>query len=355
MALPTLTKSWQFQVNQQVLAQGSVAATNKRLMRTIKNAFLGGGSWTNSLGAPVTPTANWTVRGSGTPAASGMDLVDRWTVDSDLSWNDLPGDTKSWIVLRQTGIAAMFEICIQLLQTGTSAADAATQQALVAVSPAAGFGSVNGGTDGSTSARPTATDEFITTFDGSTVSTSRWGGSTSDVNTRWHMLKAGDGSVTRLILTRNNWVVGYWAFSKPDHPVTGWSNPSISTAIGAVTAAPTATLLTYANMAASSFTKGRGVSTMDLFFTGEGVRTGTALLGQRMATQNNLSGTYPAFKVGLFSSTASNRGRHGTVADLWWALSALVDTTTYPNDATHQFVQTGCFMQPWDRSVPNFV
>ena len=41
MALPTLSKTWQFNVNNQTTAQGSVLADCRKTLRAIKNAMIG--------------------------------------------------------------------------------------------------------------------------------------------------------------------------------------------------------------------------------------------------------------------------------------------------------------------------
>jgi hypothetical protein len=225
---------------------------------------------------------------------------------------------------------------------------------VLVVSPAAGFGAANGGTDGSTTARPTATDEVTMLAAGGA-----WGGagtSLSDgaVNSRLHVMRTTDGLSTRVLITRNSQTSGLWLFERPDNIVTNWANPSYSMCTANGVLAPSATQLTYAVVGANALGVGRAVSAMSMFMTGEGVGSGTALIGQRMPAANDLSGTFPLLPIGLYSDTAANRGRHGTLSDIWWALGALPDTTTYPLDATKQFIQCGALVFPWDRSVPLF-
>lgn len=87
-------------VNQTVAAQGSAAATNKRLMRTLKNQL---------LALPV--DLPWTVVSSSDSTA--VDTSDLWAADSDLVW-DQSGDVHSWIVLTN----GILQVCIDLLDAG---------------------------------------------------------------------------------------------------------------------------------------------------------------------------------------------------------------------------------------------
>ena len=340
MAIPTLSRTWQFQVNQQVLAQGSSLGNARRMMRSIKDALLGTGSWTDSAGNATTATNNWTCSGSSSGAASGMDGTDLWTTVSNLNWHT-PGNSHSWIVLRQTAISAKFEIVIDLNSSSTEAAG-------VFMSPSAGFGTVNGGTNGSTTARPTATDE-VTVFNGN------WGNSSSDGNQRWHVIKSNLGRATRVLVTKNTWCQSMWAIEQPGSSVTGWNNPCLGFGVGANTGTPTSSALTYANLANSAVVAGRGNAAMTMYLTGEGIRTGTTLIGERMTSVNDVSGLYLLAPIGLYSDTASNKGRHGTIADLWWGTGNLSDGTTYPLDGTRQFVQVGGLVLPWNRSNPIFI
>jgi hypothetical protein len=326
-------------------------------MLAIKNALLGTGSWTDATGGAATPTSNWTVVGSSDSITAGLDAVDRWAAASNLVWRN-NAQAHSWIVLRQAGIAAKFEVCIALNNSDASNANASTWRAGITVSPAAGFGAANGGTDGTTLTRPTATDALsIVTPAAST--TSAWGAagtglSDGIVNNRLHVLKSADGRSTRVLITRNNQAAALWVFEKPDNAVAAWTNPSASAVVATGTLAPSSSVLTYTNTANTAICQGRGVSSMAMFLTGEGVRPATSLLGERMSAANDLSGTYFLFPIGLYSDTGSNRGRHGTLGDVWWGLSALADSTTFPQDGSHQLVQCGALVLPWDRSLPVF-
>lgn len=328
MALPTPDKTWQFNVNQVLADQGTLLASARRMMRTIKNSMVGFGS------------SPWTVRYScnSSVAGSAGDGVDRWTADTDLVWS---ATTRSWIVLRQTGIATNYEICIDL---NFSSAQTCT----VMCSPSAGF------TGGTTSARPTATDEYQIN-----VNSNGWGvnsGNTSNLSAL-HVMQSSDGQVTYVIVMQDNVAQAFWIMARPKNPVSGWSNPSVSMVFVASpnSGTPTEAFMHTQHFApANAYARGRGPSSvMSIFFTSEGHIT--QLLCNSLSglnAPNDLSGEYPMFPVGFASRTTAHRGRHGQLFDLWLGLEITNHGDTYPNDTSRQFVQIGDLIFPWNGSVP---
>jgi hypothetical protein len=97
MALPTAVKTHQYDVNVAYAALGTAAADYKRLLRGIKNTLIGFAS--NA----------WTVVGSSSGIAAGLDAVDRWSADSDLV-QAAAGNAHSWIVLKQAQISANYQL-----------------------------------------------------------------------------------------------------------------------------------------------------------------------------------------------------------------------------------------------------
>lgn len=323
MALPTKAKTWQYNVNQAVALQGSIIATSQRLWRTIKNSLVG------------FATLPWTVRGSSDSVAAGMDAVDRWAADANLV-NDTAGNVHSWIVLRQTGIATNFEICLDLNSNGGSG------NFDFIVSPGAGF------TGGSTTARPTATDEVVT------QANSAYAWSNVDANHVVHVLQSTDGQCTRVAVWRASTnLCTFWILDKPANPVTGWTKPSLFGTVG-VSSGVVNTAGLFGNFANTTL-KGYGSAAMVLAMTGEGSQATSGLLSNLTGigtTANSFDGTWPLFPIGIGSITVAMQGRHGTVFDLWWRPTSLGQIDTFPNDTSRQFVVMGDFVLPWDGSVP---
>lgn len=322
MALPTLDKTYQYNVNQNAASLGVILDNGRQLMRMIKNSLIGFG------------TLPWTVRYScdGTTAGSAGDTVDRWAADANLVWS---GTTHSWIVLRQTGIATNFELCIDL-------ANANSYVTTFVVSPSAGF------TGGTTSARPTATDQIV-------LPETDWGHYASTTATyKLHVLQSTDGQVTHVVVFSNNLLTGHWMFQKPKNPVSGWTNPSVSLVTGVTgsVASPSSDAYTFDNFlpGTTSF-RGRGTGTMTIFLAAEGTSTALTAASSVFAAPNDFSGEYPFFTCSVNSTTASHRGRHGLLFDTWLGLDITNNGDTYPNDTSRQFLQIATQIIPWNGSV----
>lgn len=341
MSLPTLAKSWYFQVNQQISAQTSLAVTNARALRTIKDALLGLGSWTDNAGGTVTPSNNWTVVGSSNGSVAALDGVDRWASDTDITWMGSGASAHSWMILKQTAIGSNFQFLINCRGDDTGSRSSFIE---ICYSPNAGF------TGGSTSARPTATDEIVPAF------IAAWGPPNANASYRVHILRSSDGKNFRIFLCRSSFVVGFWSIEAAGSPVTGWTYPFFVGMRGTQTTPASATVVSYANYCSAATMQSKGpTATMLLYLTSECVRSGTVPVGERMSAINDLSGSVPFLPMGLYSDVASNQGRIGVVNDMWWGLPNLSEATTYPNDGTRQFCQFGHTIQPWNGTVPIFV
>lgn len=327
MSLPTLSKIWQFQVNQRVFYQGTSNATEKRLIRTIKNLM---------KGFSANP---WTCSGSSNSSTAGMDGSDRWTTDADIT-KAASASPHSWIVLRQTGIATNYEVCLDM----NTASPAGMS---IVVSPSAGF------TGGTTSARPTATDEI------SLITTSTWTTTTTFQSFIIHAMQSTDGQCTRIQVWRaGNHQPTFWIFDKPQNVVTGWTNPSISLATAQQTSGLASDQGT--NLEAKNL-KGRGTVTFSLQMTGEYAKSFSpgvqVLAGARYvgSMTNAFDNIWPFFPIGIAAEDSVHQGRHGNIFDLWWKPLGIGDGDTFPSSTTNrQFVALGGLMFPWtgDGTIP---
>lgn len=317
MALPSLAKTWQYSVNNTVAVGANALATNRAVLRAIKNALLAFG------------TLPWTVRYSCDSTTAGIagDAVDRWTADTNLVWANA-GTAHSWIVLQQTGITSTFQVCLDL-----TSASASGLVLTIVLSPSAGF------TGGTTTARPTATDEVIV------QSNAGWGGQSANTQTVYHVMHSTDGQCNRVAICVGNTTSGFWILDKPANPVTGWSNPSLGGCGGASSASEQGT---YANFSKAAGSKGRGSATMNLYFSVEGYGTAFEAVGVGIAVANDLSSEFAFFPIGLTSDTASNRGRHGSVFDLWFGPTNLSTGDTFPNDTSRTFAVFSDLVVPWN-------
>lgn len=323
MPVPTPDKTWDASRNNSISAQGSALATHRRVMRTIKNALI-----TSSF------TKEMTVWGSNNGAGTfgNNDGVDRWSADSNLVWA-IAGSNHSWIVLTQNGINTNTALCIDLNNASDGTAS-------FIVSPSAGFGSANGGADGTATARPTATDEIA-------VSALSWAGGQSDVAYVVHTFISTDGQCNRVVLYYNSLPVFCLLLDKPKGPVSGWTNPAIFMAVGSGSSAINMATLNRS----SNFNSKAGATTITMSATASGSATGAASMDANLnqdAVAEELSGEWPLYPVGLYCYTSGARGPKGEVFDLWWGAVTLPDGTTYPQDASRKFVQFGDLVMVWD-------
>lgn len=309
-------------------AQATDLGNYRTMVRGIKNAMIGFAS---------TP---WTVLYSCDSAVAGSagDAIDRWDSDSDLVWNNTAG-AKSWIILKQTGISSNFQICISLNTAGSGAAAEYLGFELV-VSPNAGF------TGGTTSARPTATDETIVNTGGTqwlpTFSTG--------FQMIWNVVQSTDGSITRIWMDYNSFCSTLITIEKPADAVTGWTYPWVSIfkcATGGNANAPT-----YANLndIATGAATSHGGTSMTVFLTSEG--SVSSMTGERQTGVNDISNEWPICPVGIESQTATRVGRHGRFVDLWWGSTAHQNAALYPDDGTRTFRHLGNLIIPWNGTPP---
>lgn len=321
MALPIPEKTWQFNVNQSPTSVASLAFAIKQSL----------------VGFASNP---WTVIGSSNSTTSGMDAVDRWVSAGNVV---TATGAHSWIVLQQSQLNAKYQVCIDM--NGTQ-----TYRGSVIWSPVAGFGTANGGTNGSTTTRPTAVDEVVLLNNSDILS--------SDVASRLHAVQSTDGLVTRLLIARNGTVENYLAFERPKNPPTGWVMPSVAYAGVSVSGN-----FTYARWNEGLRYTGWNNSVLRSFtttLTSEGYRgsatsNGIRALGNSQAgsSGNDLNGEWPLCPIAVFSETIGCRGRHGLLYDMWWGSAQAGQGDTYPGDGSNQFAQFGCFVFPWDGSAPS--
>jgi hypothetical protein len=318
VALPTLVKTWNYDVNKLYATTGTATTDYQQTLRGIKNSLKAFAS-------------GWTVVGSSNSVTAGLDATDRWSTNGDLVWA-AAGNAHSWIVLKQTGLATNFQLCIDLNNASPSAIS-------MVASPNAGF------TGGSTTARPTATDEIAA------LSQDNW--ITSGFVTftaRVHAWQSNDGQCTRVVGHIGGVPTLFWIFDKAQAPVTGWTYAVVA---GASKGADgTNGVLRYADWwSASSWLGGRTPNgTFNAYLSCEGFNG--AAFGANLVIQNELDSNWPLVPMAIVSTTAGSRGRLGSVFDLWYGSTAIGEGDTYPDDATRQFVQFGHFVFPWNGSVP---
>jgi hypothetical protein len=319
MTVPTLAKTWQFSANNAIGAQGSALACNRALLRAMKNAWLA-----MALGPP-------TVRYSCDSVTAGAagDAVDRWDSDSDLVWANA-GSAHSWIVFQQTGIAGSFQVLMSL----ENAAGNGISMVLV-TSQSAGF------TGGTTTARPTATDEQIVLSSGNS-----WSNLTTDAATRWTVMQSTDGQCNRWLAFSGGNLVSFFMLDKPANPPTGWAVPHFVNAYYGLSGLTVSNFNT--NFKARVDTVNSSLVTLSV--------GGLANIGPNdtvWANQaNSVDASWPMFFCGGAGTTAGAKGWLGTVQDLWCGSTALATGSAYPA-GSNDFIQVGAYILPWNGGAIN--
>jgi hypothetical protein len=148
MTLPIATRLWDIEPNLTVAQQGSSGATNKLMTRQIKNALIAHGGATTDYSCDAVVAG---VKGDG---------VDRWDADADIVGN-AGAVAHSWYVLTLHG-GALGQLLIDKDSNSDGGGGA----------PGSVYHSMAGFTGGTTTARPTATDEREITSGGNMWTTS---------------------------------------------------------------------------------------------------------------------------------------------------------------------------------------
>jgi hypothetical protein len=313
MALPTPSKTWQYSRNNTNAAQGSALANGKRLIRTIKDALSGVAS------------SPWVVRYSSNGVNTGSvgDGVDRWVTDADIV-GGAPGVAHSWIVLRQTGIANNYEICFDILNSGTP-------NWSIICSPSASF------SGGNLTNRPYAGDEIAL------ISSTSFGTNSGDVQHRYSVAVSTDGQCTRVITCAAGGVTGLWILDKPTNSTSGWVSGSFSL----IYASSTGLTMSPSNLSTLGRAKIAG-TTATLQVLSEGTTTAMAVNDVTFGNiANEVDGTWPMFPIAFASTTTGVRGRHGTLQDIWFGSASVVSGEGYPGDGTNSFMSIGQVVIPW--------
>lgn len=335
MTAPTKAKTWQFAVNQ-VIKWTTFDAVNQALMLALKNSLKG------------FTTNPWTVRGSSNSVAAAMDGVDRWATTANLVY----GTNHSWIVLRQDGLNAGFEVCIDYRISGGGT---------IAVSPSAGF------TGGAINARPTAADEYTCTFAGSLDAA--WGVAnvSAAFNHNLHVMQSTDGECTRVFVTvpsADNALTNFGneptttlfaCFEKLRNPVTGFTIPVVSMWAGATNGAqiPSFTNLTATSAGSETMRSRHNGTTMRMTMSWEYSYT---LIQNLLFGPNTFASEYAMLPIGAYCpNTASRRGRHGEFYDMWAGPQFPSTSFVLPDATSLSFVKVGNLYLPWDgASAPIF-
>jgi hypothetical protein len=331
MPAPAYVKTWQHSPN--FLATRTTTLNGaQKIWFQVKGALTGFG------------TLPWTVQFScnGQGGAGSFGASDKWLASTDLVWA-ASGSNHSWIVLRQTGVAAKFEVCIDL--NSSSAFNIS-----FIYSPVNGFGAANGGADGTATARPTASDEVVVR------SIYQWTWNDADQPVQVHVQQSTDGQCTRAVFCGSNGAQTILILDRVQNALSAWSGTkAVVLFIGSN--APGTQVGTYANLndvASLNFKHGSTAGTAFMAALGYVASAN----GEQLLAQNDLSKEYAFDDISVWSETASLRGLWGTMFDMYLGPTAGPVNATMEDSAGSPlgWVQFGHLILPWasGNGVPRF-
>ena len=308
MALPTLERTWQYNVNQQTPTSGVLATDRSALLYKIKVSL------TTFASSP------WTVVRSSNAVTAGA--ADYWASPANITGAN-SGTAHSWIVLQQSGITGgPLQICLDL---GSS-----SQDYIYTMMSYAGF------TGGTITNRPTATDEQLI------WNPAQWFSTSGD--TVLHVMQSADGRSTRIVYLRASVIRGLWMFE--DLADSLLPNRGVCSFVGG--GAPAiSTYLSNANF------WGRFGAIPFTAFVGTEVYKNVTAAEANSGAVSDITQAYPITPLSLHSETASAKGRLGRIVDLWFGSPSLALGSTYPvSPADKEFIHVTPFVMPWNGSTP---
>lgn len=321
MSLPLVEKTWQYNVSQQLVSTGSIFGNCQQLLYNIKQ------SMTTFASSP------WTViRSSDATSVADSDL---WTAANKVNANTNT-TARSWIVLSQPGLGST-QICIDY---NSATSGGVYSQLGIWVSPGGVF------TGGTTTTRPTASDEYLTTS--SESATFAIVDATSSYSL--HAMQTIDGYCTRLFYCSSGVLKGIWMFDTlTDTPITN----KVVTVITAINTSGSGSAIIHNSFYQAAIIYGKFNSTTYNAYIGSEAYNSSLVVTSGSGSISGITGAYPITAISLHSETAGARGRIGRFSDLYFGSSSLAPGTTYPvSPDDKEYCQLTPFVMPWNGSVP---
>lgn len=331
MPLPTITKTWEFDVNHVQIT------TNAELLFQIKNKLIGSGA--TSFSNPPT------VKSSSDASSAGNS--DLWLNAGDITFDD-PGTAHSWIVFELDAIQPGLEMCFDCVDNPGGGHD----YWQIYFSDADGF------TGGTSTNRPTATDE-MNSFGGGSHAVIDGAATLATNPARLHMAQSSDGQHLRFWAYSANVMIGYFEIGRVRNPATLWAQPWAANNSwykynsGAQQAQCTyAKLLQNAGSGGSTYltqSYAGGQKTGLLFLQEARGPAGEEYLGFIEDHQQELEpdGSFSAFGIGLYSDTIGSRGKLGDMIDVWMGLQFMLTGDHFDGVGKLDFVLLDDMIVPW--------
>jgi hypothetical protein len=331
--MPTLDKTWSDTnklVNQLIAGSGTVLTDHRAVLLAVKESLIGFTDF------PLAVEAS--------SDSSAADATDRWDAIGKLVWA-AGGAAHSWIQLSQAATGMELVIDCTPLDSGVQG-----PRLTIVMSPSAGF------TGGSTTARPTATDEIVLLNGAQWLGTSAASPSFSAVV---HAIQSDDGEAARVLVHIANVPVFFMSLELAQDPLAGWTAPNVlGWCLGATS--PSDSVLTYGKLYSVPIVRAR---VNDVSISGYLATESYAgePAGARVIVPGDVSELWPFYSMAVVSETAPVReprltgvtpGERG-IWDIWFMSATKgIPADTFPDDGTTAFAQFGVVAMPWKASTP---
>lgn len=350
MALPTLTKTWIYNVESELVTYPSGGNTNfggldsAMLLVGIKKALTKTTGWVDKDGVAATQNFPWTVAASSD--GDTANTSDNWSSYLSLVSNAATPTYKftasefAWVVLQNSALPN-FQFSIGTGSTSTSSqyvqkhfAYCCWEGGFTLSSPVI-------------TAYPTSTDRYQLIGSGTTDYYIIGASSVSSFDAVIHVAMSTDGECTRIIACRNGVVFMFWQIEKAKSPVSGWDYPVICTVRNNESASVVAKGGTsdYVGSAQAVTRISSTVGNKKLYMTAEGYGTGSVATLQY--TPGHLTNEYALYPAGLVAATAYPWGKLGDVFDMWFTTLGASPGICLPGSGSRQFVSLGGVVIPW--------
>lgn len=282
----------------------------------------------------------WTVEG-GRSVSQGLhnnDQVDVWPTVGDAT--HVSGDI--WMHMKSPA-PLTFEVAFGAFY---SSGDNQMLRMSFVVSHSAGFGTVNGGADGTTTAFPTATDQQIIQDDTDTSPSIP-----DNVGFSIYGAKTSDNKNHRIMTYHNRVASGFYSFETVDNPHANLDNNGqvFTVRRDELITSPSNTIMDQ-DFYTSALYYGRVSGTNRSFYLGT---VGYANLGLQSIFRVKSDNKMRVHPTDIYNNTVGEKGYYGTVPDLYYGsnnhYSVLLGDTV---GGSANWISGGSLVTPWNPTEP---
>lgn len=348
---PEIINTWRHAVNITVTGAGDDQLMRQRLALEFKDAWMGSQTWLDAAGAASSVASPWEMDYScdGTTAGTPGDAVDRVTDATDFVWNTV-GSAHSWYVIVHQNFFGVSDPLYMLVDF-TYSASSQRNGAIGIYLSQAGF------TGGSTTARPTATDEHEVLAAGGTTGGQGWQGSDANTHTACavHFHMTDDGTKFRAEVMDGGECVARWDLFLVDDADTNWDRPVLMSVVSHDVEATEVNTWGNAWNTQSDGGTYHGYDSVQGAFTTHAGNPGYGSLEQLHTQQvsSTFGGRIMPFPIPLRGDGVAVNGPLTVIPDCWWAHDS-PETGEHAEDSAgnlRRFALIGDFMQPWPGGV----